>query len=87
MRRICRCYLLVFGLVALASAWAQAEEKKAPAPVGKGIEEVKGPAPVMEVVEAAHDFGQVAQGKVLTYDFRVLNKGDAPLEIKAVKPG
>jgi hypothetical protein len=87
MKRVCRCYLLVFGLVALSTAWAQAEEKKAPAPVGKTVEAVKGPAPVMEVVEAAHDFGQVTQGKVLTHDFRVLNKGDAPLEIKAVKPG
>jgi len=87
MRRVFRSYLWVFGLVALWSVWAQAEEKKAPAPVGKKVEEVKGPAPVMEVVESTHDFGQVAQGKVLTYDFRVLNKGDAPLEIKAVKPG
>lgn len=44
-------------------------------------------APVIVVEEPIHDFGQVSQGEAVTHDFRVLNQGTAPLEIKKVKPG
>ena len=43
--------------------------------------------PVLEVEEAIYDFRQVTQGEVVKHDFRVFNRGDAPLEIKSVRPG
>ncbi len=33
-----------------------------------------------------HDFGTVRQGEVARYDFKIVNNGDAVLEIKDVKP-
>lgn len=44
-------------------------------------------APVIEVEEPTYDFQQVPQGEVVKHDFRVLNRGNAPLEISKVKPG
>ena len=44
-------------------------------------------APVIVVEEPTYNFGQVAQGESVTHDFRVLNQGTVPLEIKKVKPG
>jgi len=44
-------------------------------------------APIIEVEKPIYDFGQVLQGKVLKHDFRVVNRGRAPLEIWNVKPG
>lgn len=44
-------------------------------------------APVAELETLTHDFGQASQGEVIKYDFRVFNRGKAPLEIKDVKPG
>ena len=43
--------------------------------------------PMIVVEEPTYDFGQVSEGEVVTHDFRVVNKGTAPLEIKNVKPG
>ena len=43
--------------------------------------------PVIEVDEPTYDFQQVTEGEVVKLDFRVLNRGNAPLEIKSVKPG
>lgn len=43
--------------------------------------------PVIQVEGAAYDFHQVKQGEVIKHDFRVFNRGNAPLEIKNVKPG
>lgn len=43
--------------------------------------------PVIEVEVPTHDFHQVTQGEVVKHDFRVFNRGNAPLEIKKVKPG
>jgi hypothetical protein len=43
--------------------------------------------PVIEVEESTYDFHQITQGKVVKHDFRVFNRGNAPLEIKNVKPG
>ncbi|MBW1744455.1 MAG: DUF1573 domain-containing protein [Deltaproteobacteria bacterium] len=36
---------------------------------------------------ANYEFDQVTQGEVVKHDFRVFNRGEAPLEIKSVKPG
>ena len=44
-------------------------------------------APVIEVEGATYDFHEVKQGEVIKHDFRVFNRGKAPLEIKNVKPG
>lgn len=41
----------------------------------------------IEIIEKTYNFGQVSQGADITHDFKVLNKGNAPLEIKSVKPG
>jgi hypothetical protein len=43
--------------------------------------------PIIVVEEPIYDFGKVSQGDVVAHDFRVLNQGTAPLEIKKVKPG
>ncbi|MDY7036880.1 MAG: hypothetical protein SV375_12050 [Thermodesulfobacteriota bacterium] len=42
--------------------------------------------PKMVLKENAFDFKQVKQGEVIEHAFKVLNKGDQPLEIK-VRPG
>ena len=44
-------------------------------------------APVIEIEGPTHDFLQVTEGDVVKHDFRVFNRGNAPLEIKKVKPG
>ena len=44
-------------------------------------------APIMVLEESTYDFGEVSEGDVVTHDFRVVNKGAVPLEIKGVKPG
>jgi len=43
--------------------------------------------PVIEIEGAIYDFHQVTQGEVVKHDFRVFNCGNAPLQIKNVKPG
>ena len=43
--------------------------------------------PVIEVEEPTYDFHQVTQGDMVKHDFRVLNRGKAPLQIESVKPG
>jgi len=43
--------------------------------------------PIIVLEEPTYDFGQVSEGEVITHDFRVVNQGTAPLEIKNVKPG
>jgi len=45
------------------------------------------PAPIIEIEGADYEFEQVTEGAVVKHDFRVHNRGDAPLEIKKVKPG
>jgi hypothetical protein len=43
--------------------------------------------PVIEVEMPTYDFDQVFEGEVVKHDFRVFNRGSAPLKIKNVKPG
>ena len=43
--------------------------------------------PVIEVEEPTYDFHQVTEGEKMKHDFRVFNRGNAPLEIESVKPG
>ncbi|MCP4669650.1 MAG: DUF1573 domain-containing protein [Deltaproteobacteria bacterium] len=45
------------------------------------------PGPKMVLKETLFDFGDVLEGKGVEHVFKVLNKGDKPLEIKGVKPG
>lgn len=61
-----------------------AEEGKAEK---SNVDEGKKVAAIVQVDERIHNFGQVSQGEVVRHDFKVLNKGDAILEIKSVKPG
>jgi len=42
---------------------------------------------VIEIKELTYNFKQVSQGETVKHDFKVFNKGTAPLEIKSVKPG
>ena len=44
-------------------------------------------APVIDIEGPTHDFLQVTEGDVVKHDFRVFNRGNAPLEIQKVKPG
>ena len=46
----------------------------------------EGTGPVLVINEKMHDFGKVKQGKVIEHTFRVLNQGDAVLQIIRVKP-
>ena len=43
--------------------------------------------PKMIIIEKDFDFKEVDQGIVIKHTFKVLNKGDRPLEIRKVKPG
>ena len=43
--------------------------------------------PIIEVEKPTHDFGRARQGEVVKHDFRVFNRGTAPLDIKSIKPG
>jgi len=47
--------------------------------------EPQGPKIVLE--ELKFDFGEVREGEAVSHTFRVLNRGDQPLEIRKVKPG
>lgn len=49
--------------------------------------EEQAPAPVIEIEEATYEFGEVQQGEEVKHTFKVFNRGNAPLEIKNVKPG
>jgi Protein of unknown function (DUF1573) len=43
--------------------------------------------PSMVLPERSFDFKDVEEGKVVEHAFKVLNKGNQPLEIKNVNPG
>jgi len=43
--------------------------------------------PSMVLPEKSFDFKEVVEGKAVEHVFKVLNKGDNPLEITKVKPG
>jgi hypothetical protein len=43
--------------------------------------------PMIEVETPTYDFHRALQGQAVKHDFRVFNRGTAPLEIKNVKPG
>lgn len=45
------------------------------------------PGPKMVVKQDTFNFGEVKEGKVIEHTFKVLNEGDAKLEIKNVRPG
>jgi hypothetical protein len=49
--------------------------------------EVTEAVPVIEVETPTYQFDQATQGQVVKHNFRVFNRGTAPLEIKKVKPG
>lgn len=46
----------------------------------------KGSGPNMVVPEKVKDVGMVAQGEVVEVNFKILNEGSQPLELKAVRP-
>ncbi len=41
--------------------------------------------PNVEFAKTSHDFGKIAQGKPVSYEFEFTNNGDAPLLLKNVK--
>jgi len=80
---LCLCLILVVwvGLIHAAG-----QDKKVPA-IDKDVPVTDKKVPVIEVENPNYDFDQVTQGEVVKHDFRVFNRGEAPLEIKSVKPG
>jgi len=80
---LCLCLVLVVwaGLIHAAE-----QDKKAPI-IDKEAPIIDKEIPVIEVENATYEFDQVTQGEVVKHDFRVFNRGEAPLEIKSVKPG
>jgi hypothetical protein len=48
-------------------------------------EQLSGPRMVIE--ENSFDCKEVKEGSVIQHNFKVLNKGDQPLQIKNVRPG
>jgi hypothetical protein len=73
--------LCLFLVLAVWVGLIQAAEQDSKVPMA--AKEV----PVIEVENATYDFDQVTQGDVVKHDFRVFNRGEAPLEIRSVKPG
>jgi hypothetical protein len=45
------------------------------------------PGPRMLMEERAFDFGEVKEGEIVSHTFRILNRGDQPLEVVNVKRG
>jgi len=45
------------------------------------------PGPRMVLEETLFDAKEVKENTIIEHDFKVLNTGDMPLEIKKVKPG
>jgi hypothetical protein len=43
--------------------------------------------PRMVIEEKEFDFNEVREGKIVEHAFKVLNKGDQPLQIRNVRPG
>ncbi len=78
MTKIARLALACLVLMMWAG-FIQAEEKEVAVP--------KVATPVIHLEEPTYRFDQVSQGEVVKHEFRVFNRGDAPLEIKKVKPG
>ena len=74
MMRMLGSMVLGFFVVVVWAGYTQAEmEKEA--------------LPIIEVELPTYDFGRAPQGQVVKHDFRVFNRGTAPLDIKSVKPG
>lgn len=49
-------------------------------------EKPEGPLPVMEFDTMDHDFGTVAEGKKVSYTYKIKNTGEAPLIIQNAQP-
>jgi hypothetical protein len=43
--------------------------------------------PSLALTEKEFDAGEVMEGSIISHDFMVLNKGDAPLEIRRIAAG
>ena len=43
--------------------------------------------PVIDVQDVIGELGDVPPGKIVEHEFKVFNRGSAPLEIRKVKPG
>ncbi len=65
--------LLLVSLVAVFSLYSQNQQNN----VDKEVLQLK---------ETEHDFGQIAQGKPVYYNFEVKNTGDKPLKLDDVHP-
>ena len=76
---LCVC---LFTIVWSPLLRAQEETPKAPKPEVPKIE-----VPKIEVDSLFYDFKKVAKGDVVRHDFRIINRGNAVLQIKQVKPG
>jgi len=68
--------VVLFGLLVLL-IWSESSQAK----------EEKKATPVMALEMPTYHFGEVNEGDIVKHDFRILNRGTAPLEIKNVKPG
>lgn len=51
---------------------------------GKEVD-VSGGAPVIHFPEPLHDFGTIARGSKVSHNFKVINNGDAPLQLIKAK--
>ena len=70
--------ILVTTLFLLSNlAWATAEKAVGGASGG----------PKIVITEKVFDFGVVPQGETISHEFKVINEGNKPLQIKDVKPG
>ena len=83
MRAICSAAALSF-LAALTPSWAAPAPKVGTPTPEKPNAPLHGPR--IEFPVSTHDFGSVGKGQSARYEFKVLNTGDAPLEISDVHP-
>ncbi|MBW1786744.1 MAG: DUF1573 domain-containing protein [Deltaproteobacteria bacterium] len=77
--------LILVGTLFLLSnpAWAKPEQTSA---AEKAVGGASG-GPKIVITEKVFDFGEVPQGETISHEFKVVNEGNEPLQIKNVKPG
>lgn len=79
-------------IAALEARLNEMDGKKTPAltatPAPVVAEEVKpeGPLPVVQFENIAHDFGNIPQGKNVSYTYKFTNTGEGPLVIQSANP-
>jgi hypothetical protein len=79
--------VLVWGVAVSGSCQAQPSRRSAPRSEASPPAVVATGGPRLAIVETVFDFGEVAEGAVVSHDFVIKNTGTAVLDIQEVRPG